>query len=96
VSKGLQLALVVAYTAIVLYPLYGLAVMLVWRWFVVPLGLPEIGLAHALGLTVIAKLLTANLAINKLDTRGPVERLADKTGFVLGGMVLAYVTSLFM
>ena len=95
-SKALQLTLVLLYTAFVLYPLFGLAVMLIWRWFVVPLGLPEISLAHAVGVTVLVKLVTANLAISKLDTRGPVERLADKTGFVLGGMVLAYVTSLFM
>lgn len=34
-------------------PWYGFAVSVLWRWFVVPLGAPEITWAHAAGLSLI-------------------------------------------
>lgn len=33
--------------------LCGIVIMLMWNWFVVPLGLPAIGLIHALGLDML-------------------------------------------
>jgi hypothetical protein len=32
-----------------------------WRWFLVPLGVPPIGLAHAAGIGILATLLTGSL-----------------------------------
>ncbi len=32
-----------------------------WGWFMVPFGLPEVGLAHAMGLHLLVGSLTANL-----------------------------------
>lgn len=38
----------------------GLLVMIGWGWFVVPLGLRDIGYAQAIGLTVVCTLLTVH------------------------------------
>ncbi len=35
---------------------YALAVMLLWNWFVAPLGLPQIGIARAYGIFLFAGL----------------------------------------
>jgi hypothetical protein len=34
---------------LVAVPLKGVAVALYWRWFIVPLGVPDISLMHAIG-----------------------------------------------
>jgi hypothetical protein len=39
--------------------LYAEAVMLNWAWFVVPLGVPRVGFAHAYGLCIIGALVAA-------------------------------------
>lgn len=31
----------------------GLCVAIMWKWFIVPLGVPAIGTAHAIGLTYL-------------------------------------------
>lgn len=41
--------------------LRGLVLSWLWLWFLVPLGLPEIGFVQGAGLAVIATMLTANL-----------------------------------
>jgi hypothetical protein len=41
--------------------LNGYALATLWQWFVVPLGLPAIGFAHAYGLGQIASLATLNV-----------------------------------
>ncbi len=48
--KALGALLVFALTFLVLALYYGLAVMLLWGWFVAPLGFPQIGIAHAYGI----------------------------------------------
>lgn len=47
----------VAYAAIS-GALSGVAAMLLWQWFVVPLGVPALGFWHALGLATTIGLLT--------------------------------------
>ncbi len=39
---------------------HAYAVVALWRWFVVPLGAPSIGMAHAYGLTVLFAALRPN------------------------------------
>lgn len=36
----------------------GFVMQLMWAWFVVPLGVPAIGIAHALGLRLLAEWMT--------------------------------------
>jgi len=45
-----------------------------WGWFVVPLGVPAIGIAHALGLRLVVHVATFTYAEDK---RGQGERLAN-------------------
>jgi len=53
------LKIVGGFTALVAMAFYSaVAVTLGWSWFVVPFGLPEIGYAHALGISGLMSLLT--------------------------------------
>jgi len=47
----------------------GLLLHLMWGWFMVPLGLPEITVVHALGIAVVVSLLTRqqNMAKEQKD-----------------------------
>jgi len=38
--------------------LNGVAFSFLWGWFIVPLGLSQIGIAHCLGISLIAHLIT--------------------------------------
>lgn len=40
------------------YLLNGFVLMKLWQWFLVPLGLPVIGLAHCIGIAIIINFLT--------------------------------------
>jgi hypothetical protein len=40
--------------------LRGWALSLIWLWFMVPLGVPEIGLFHAWGLSLVVGMFTGN------------------------------------
>lgn len=51
--------------AVVLSVLCGATIMFMWNWFVVPLGLPMIGLVQALGLdTLITFIVTTRVNTN--------------------------------
>lgn len=40
--------------------LHGVVLKITWTWFLVPLGLPVISVAHAIGIALIASYLTKN------------------------------------
>jgi hypothetical protein len=44
------MALAIALAAI---PLFGYVTSVMWRWFVAPLGVPQIGVAHAMGISTL-------------------------------------------
>jgi hypothetical protein len=52
--------------SLVLWPaqafVWGYCVAVLWSWFVVPLGLPAIGKAHALGLAVIVRFVSMDVS----------------------------------
>lgn len=51
----------------------GLAVMWLWRWFVTPFGMPEVGFWHALGISMLSSFLTMRLVASDFeDTPLPV------------------------
>jgi len=47
--------------------LKGLCVSVIWAWFVVPLGVPAIGVLHAWGLVVLWGLITADVKRHTYD-----------------------------
>ena len=40
------------------FPLTAFVVFFLWKWFVVPLGVIQIGYAHSLGIAILVSLLT--------------------------------------
>ena len=63
---GLPLAVVVG---VFYLALYGASFMLLWNWFVVPLGMKSISILHAVGLTMLVGLLS--------DVRGDKDEGSD-------------------
>ena len=60
--------------AVVLSVLCGATIMFMWNWFVVPLGLPMIGLVQALGLdTLITFIVTTR--VNTIPARSGIAGL---------------------
>jgi hypothetical protein len=51
----------------------GLLLRLFWGWFVVPLGLAPIGIAHALGISVLVAMLTYEYTREPEDGRSTKE-----------------------
>lgn len=49
-AKSLGTVLFALFLIVVLGAYHAVAVMLLWGWFIVPLGLPDIGMAHSYGL----------------------------------------------
>jgi hypothetical protein len=44
----------------------GFVLMVLWGWFLIPLGLPAIGLSHAIGLSTLIGLVT-----HQMPSEGP-------------------------
>ena len=49
--------------SVVLSVLCGATIMFMWNWFVVPLGLPMIGLVQALGLDTLITFMASNTGL---------------------------------
>lgn len=47
--------------------LRGFVLAKMWLWFLVPLGVPEIGKAHAIGIAMLAALMLSGLARDKSE-----------------------------
>lgn len=97
IAKGCGL-LLVALAALVLMPIYqGFILSIVWVWFMVPFGLPAIGIAWAIGLTIVVRLITHT---NRAE---PEEEKSKKTARLVGAMLaplcalgVAYIAHLYM
>ncbi len=50
---------------------YGLAVSMLWNWFIAPLGFINIGLSHGYGLALFTKLLTFEIKTEPKDKEKP-------------------------
>ncbi len=57
----------------VLTIIHGLLLKLFWGWFVVPLGVPAIGVAHALGISLVVSMLT-HQRINNNDNDSSIRQ----------------------
>lgn len=45
----------------------GFVTSILWRWFVMPLGAPPIGIAHAIGLCLLVRYLVVHHRVEKLS-----------------------------
>jgi hypothetical protein len=50
--------------SVILVAWRGMALAVLWGWFLVPLGLPMIGIAHALGIAIVFALLQGDVSRN--------------------------------
>jgi len=77
----------------------GIVVFCLWGWFVVPLHVPAIGIAHAIGLSITAKVMAGTLKVD-LENDDDLSDTLVKYGLsVLIGvllLVMGYVIHLFM
>ena len=75
------------------YILNGLALKLLWGWFLVQLGLPEIGLAHAIGIGLTIGCLAHQYV--KIDAEWE-EIIAYQIALSIGAAMVGWVVQLFM
>lgn len=66
--KGLALLIALG-LAIALAVLRGWVLSYLWFWFLVPLGVPSIGVAHAMGLSLLVSLFTAGASSKDADKK---------------------------
>jgi len=59
-----------------------------WFWFIVPLGVPAIGIAHACGITSIPAIFLASVAKSKADEKGFGNAIIQYLGLALGVIML--------
>lgn len=96
-AKGCLLILL-ALASLVVMPIYhGFILSIVWGWFMVPFGLPAIGIAWAIGITIVIRLITAtSRAEPKEETNEKIGRLVGVILAPLVGLGVAYVAHLYM
>jgi len=77
----------------------GFVLSTMWGWFVVPLGLPALGLAHAIGLSFLVRWLThQHVSCQKDENRKEVAFRQLAIGFLypFAILFLGWITTLFM
>ena len=76
---------------VLLIILDGFVLMTLWLWFVVPLGPPAITIGHALGLSLMLALATANTQRikRKINVEFWVERYVVRLAALLLGWIFA-------
>lgn len=76
-------------------PVLGFTLSTLWRWFMVPLGVPAIGMAHAYGLLLLVMMFRPKKHTKSTATEG----LKD-FGYVLFlsayALAVGYIVTLFM
>jgi hypothetical protein len=86
--------------AIILAPIlwfsYGFSIMMLWNWFVVPLGVVSINIFHALGLSTLALMLTYRYSINKDDRDNDNSKMITVFLIPWTSLLFGYVVHLFM
>lgn len=97
VALGCLLSLVMAPVNIILR---GLVLRQLWYWFLVPLGVPAVGAAHALGISCLLGLFTMGLARDADKEETVLAKSIRSVTFGLLGPAVAlglgYLFSLFM
>ena len=76
----------------VMWITHGIGLTFMWRWFIVPLGVPQIATAHALGLTILIGYLRP-LDFSKMEVKIPEEM---RSASVLVACIVRLVVSLLM
>lgn len=81
--------LMVIAVMVVAAPVWAFCFCKIWSWFIVPLGVNQIGLAHAIGISLVAKMIHGSPLQNKNDGWTTRERDGYR-------MVVAFIWPLFL
>jgi hypothetical protein len=73
----------------------GFAISKLWSWFVVPLGLPPITIAHAIGLSALVNLFK-NLGDSTKNETADVEAKTREFWICITALYLAYSVALLV
>lgn len=70
---------------------YGYVISTMWRWFLVPLGVPSIGVAHALGIAVTIGMMRANVvsAVERKSTTWTAKHFYSALFVLIGAPAIA-------
>lgn len=76
----------------------GWGISLLWNWFLVPLGLPVLGVVHAIGIGLTIAILTHNPDGKEDDreSKGVGEHLANVCGGWLAIIGVGWIVQYFM
>lgn len=103
VAGTLVATFVVATTAVLIILgllISGFTLQCLWAWFLVPLGLPELGLVHAMGLGLLTRWLTWQKIdcqqTEKTEKETIVQQLIFGFVYPLGVLGIGFVLQLFM
>ncbi len=71
-----------------------------WTWFIVPLGLPAIGIATAIGASLIVGMFMPNQVAKKDTTMNKTDAIANVFSVAIGGpavvLLIGWIVTLFM
>lgn len=75
----------------------GFAIKVLWGWFLVPqFGFPPIGIAHAVGISVLAGLLTHQAASNAGSDERTAQVLAYAAVSPLAALLVGWIVTKFL
>lgn len=77
----------------------GWALSVLWGWFLVPLGLPQIGMAHAIGIGLLVGFLTKTHLHAEKEFDSKWEKAAAHTAVILNPLLvvgMGWVIAQFM
>lgn len=74
---------------------YGWVIATLWTWFMVPLGAPVIGIAHAIGLRTVGKMLVGSHARGE-DDRSLLEMVKNGAMGPLAFLTIGYTAHFWM
>jgi hypothetical protein len=86
-------------TIVGLMTLRGWVLTYLWKWFIVPLGMPQIGVAHAIGVAVILAYITHNSYVKDRfdgEEHEHVLRIAASLFLLFMVWLMGFIVSFFM
>lgn len=77
-------------------PLNGLALSVLWGWFICPLGVPRLGIAQALGVSTLISLFMRGKADEDDDKKSPALKVAVAVLLPLFALAIGWAEHWFM
>jgi len=76
--------------------LRGFVLSILWQWFALPLGLPEIGVAHAIGIALIVAMLAHQHSHEKQESDDPMASVLAGFLSTLLFLLVGWIIHFFM